>query len=213
LPDQEFTLSRHAPPARRGHRAMVLVPLPLPLLMMMMMSASSEVGAMWVDSSPVNPLPKGAVMISNATLNPVAVYECAVRNTSTSYVAGALAFERSWRCMYFDPTSPSQLSAKGPGQYQVYTDPFDHAKGVEATAAKPFPAGTIVPLFNKYQYATGCQTTYAEVIGGLPYYFPAYGTAMPGPNGNFVCRAASFKLHTEGRYVSGAPPYQVATDQ
>ena len=183
------------------------------LLPLLLLSATSEVGAMWVDSSPVNPLPKGAVMISNATLNPVAVYECAVRNTSTSYVAGALAFERSWRCMFFDPTSPNQLSAKGPGQYQVYTDPFDHAKGVEATAAKPFPAGTIVPLFNKYQYATGCQTTYAEVIGGLPYYFPAYGTAMPGPNGNFVCRAASFKLHTEGRYVSGAPPYQVATDQ
>ena len=172
------------------------------------------VSAMWTDSSPVNPLPKGAVMISNATLNPVAVYECAVRNSSsTSYVAGALAFERSWRCMYFDPASPNQLSFKGPGQYQVYTDPFNHAKGVQATAAKPFPTGTIVPLFNAYKYATGCQTTYTEVIGGFPYSFPAYGTGMPDSSGNFVCRAASFKLHVEGRYVSGSLPYQIAIDR
>ena len=84
--------------------------------------------AMWTPSSPVNPLPKGAVMISNATLNPLAVYECAVRNTSTSYIPGALAYEGSWRCMYFDPTSPHQLSSKGPGEYQVYTDPFDHVR-------------------------------------------------------------------------------------
>jgi hypothetical protein len=187
--------------------------MPAVFLLLFRLLLPAAVSAMWTDSSPINPLPKGAVMISNATLNPVAVYECAVRNSSTSYVPGALAFERSWRCMYFDPGSPNQLSSKGPGQYQVYTDPFNHAKGVQATAAKPFPAGTIVPLFSKYKYATGCQTTYVEIIGGFPYYFPAYGTAMPADNGNFVCRAASFQLHTEGRYVSGAPPYQIAIDQ
>ena len=152
-------------------------------------------------------------MISNATMNPVAVYECAVRNSSTSYIAGALAFERSWRCMYFDPASPNQLSFKGPGHYQVYTDPFNHSKSIEATAAKPFPSGTIVPLFNQYKYATGCQTIYTEVIGGFPYFFPAYGTGMPDSSGNFVCRGASFKLHTEGKYVSGAPPYNIAIEQ
>ena len=168
--------------------------------------------AMWTPSSPVNPLPKGAVMISNATLNPLAVYECAVRNTSTSYIPGALAFEGSWRCMYFDPTSSNQLSSKGPGEYQVYTDPFNRAKSVQATSAKPFPSGTIVPQFSQYKYATGCQTIYTEVIGGFPYYFPAYGTAMPNSDGNFVCRAACFKLSTEGKYLSGGPPYGIAID-
>ena len=170
-------------------------------------------GAMWTQSSPADPLPKGAVMISNATLNPVAVYECAVRNGSaTSYVAGALAYERSWRCMYYDPVAPNKLSSKGPGQYQVYTDPFGHAKRVAATPSQPFPSGTIVPLFSAVGSATGCQTTYAEIIGEFPYYFPAYGTALPDSTGNFVCIAVSFQLHVDGKFVTGALPYNIAID-
>ena len=87
------------------------------------------------------------------TLNPVPVYECAVRNGSaTKYIAGALAYEGAWRCVHFDPSSPSCadgacVSSKGPGAYQVYTDSFGHAKGVQATPATPFPSGAIVPLF------------------------------------------------------------------
>jgi hypothetical protein len=75
----------------------------------------------WTKSSPVTPLPKNSVMISNATLNPVAVYECAAPDPSkrTDYVVGALAYEGAWRCMFFDPSSPSNMSSVGPGQYQV----------------------------------------------------------------------------------------------
>lgn len=59
----------------------------------------------------------------------------------------------------------------------------------------------------------GCQTTYAEIIGGLPYYFPAYGTAAADASGNFVCNAGSYKLHpSEGRFVKGALPYNIAVE-
>ena len=90
------------------------------------------------------------------------------------------------------------------------TDLGLQAQSVQATSAKPFPSGTIVPRFSQYKYATGCQTIYAEIIGGFPYYFPAYGTAMPSSDGNFVCHAACFKLSTEGKYLSGALPYGIA---
>ena len=101
---------------------------------------------LWVQSSPVNPLPKDAVMISNATLNPVPVYECAVKIGNAKYAAGALAYERAWRCMYFDPNATNNLKSAGPGSYQVYTDTFGTSKKAQATSAKPFPSNTIVPL-------------------------------------------------------------------
>jgi len=154
-------------------------------------------------------------MISNTTDNPVAVYECAVPdpNKTSNYVVGALAYEQNaWRCMYFDPSSDTNLSSVGPGTYQVYTDSSGDAHGAEATSEKPFPSKAIQPLFSSYKYATGCQTTYAEVIGGFPYYFPAYGTAIPDENGNFVCHGASFRLHAEGRYVTGGLPYNIAVE-
>jgi hypothetical protein len=56
---------------------------------------------------------------------------------------------------------------------QVYTDSFGDAHGVQATAEKPFPPGALQPMFSSYEYATGCQTVYVEVLGGFPYYFPA----------------------------------------
>eukprot|EP01009_Symbiontida_sp_KSa7_P004023 NODE_1984_length_523_cov_398.637131_g1618_i0.p1 GENE.NODE_1984_length_523_cov_398.637131_g1618_i0~~NODE_1984_length_523_cov_398.637131_g1618_i0.p1 ORF type:complete len:158 (-),score=28.34 NODE_1984_length_523_cov_398.637131_g1618_i0:42-515(-) len=149
---------------------------------------------------------------STWALNPVPVYECAVKNAKGKLVAGALAYERAWRCMYYDPTADTHLASAGPGQYQVYTDSFNHAHGAQATPQTPFPSGTIVPLFSAYPHATGCQTTYAEIIGGFPYYCPAYGTAIPDAGGNFVCYGVSYKLHTEGKYVKGGLPYNIAVD-
>ena len=57
------------------------------------------------------------MLIANETLNPVAVYECAVRNaTGSRYIAGALAFESSWRCVYYDPNAANLLSWAGPSR-------------------------------------------------------------------------------------------------
>jgi len=111
---------------------------------------------------------------------------------------------------FYDPTSQTNLSSVGPGNYEVYTDSSGDSHGAQATPEKPFPSNAIQPLFAKYKYATGCQTTYGEVIGGFPYYFPAYGTALPDSNGNFVCYGASFQLHAEGRFVKGGLPYNIA---
>jgi hypothetical protein len=112
--------------------------------------------------------------------------------------------------MYYDPDAPNLLSSAGPGHYDVYTDSFGHAHGTSATSAKPFPSGTIVPIIAAYPYATGCQTTWAKIIGGFPYYFPAYGTALPDASGNFVCHAAAFRLGEI--HVNGSLPYAVAVD-
>ena len=82
----------------------------------------ADSSATWTKSSPVNPLPKNSVMISNATLNPVPVYECAVHDpdVKSNYIVGALAYEqKAWRCMYYDPSSATNLSSVGPGNYEV----------------------------------------------------------------------------------------------
>lgn len=134
--------------------------------------------ARWVKSSPATPLPKNAVLISNATLNPVPVYECAVKNSTrpTKYVAGALAYEGAWRCAHLDLASPSGVSAKGPGQYEVYVDTFGSTKQAQATAATPFPKGTITPLFSANDYYTGARACFATT--GTAAVLPAAASAL-----------------------------------
>ena len=165
----------------------------------------------WRQSTPATPLPDGAVLISNDTLNPVAVYECAAPY-GNRMVGGALAYEGSWKCVYYNESAPKLLSWVGPGKYQVYTDPFGSAHGTQATPESPFPSGTITPLFEKYPYATGCQTVWTEIIDGWPFYFPAYGSALPDESGNFACFGASFFLYAEGRFTKGGLPYNIAVD-
>eukprot|EP00040_Diaphanoeca_grandis_P021743 m.116102 g.116102 ORF g.116102 m.116102 type:complete len:199 (-) comp28477_c1_seq1:172-768(-) len=178
----------------------------------LVIAIATKCNGTWVKSSPANPLPKNAVMISNATLNPVPVYECAVNanGSSSKMISGALAYERAWRCVYYDPSSPTKVSSLGPGKYQVFTDTFGDSHGTQATAQKPFPSSAIQPFFSEYTSSTGCQSTYAEIIGGFPYYFPTYGTALPDDSGNFVCFSVSYQLHAEGRFIQGALPYNIA---
>eukprot|EP01129_Flabellula_baltica_P009071 TRINITY_DN3643_c0_g1_i1.p1 TRINITY_DN3643_c0_g1~~TRINITY_DN3643_c0_g1_i1.p1 ORF type:complete len:198 (-),score=17.38 TRINITY_DN3643_c0_g1_i1:35-601(-) len=167
--------------------------------------------SIWTKSSFAVPVPRNALMLPNATLNPVPVYICSVKFGSKS-IPGGLAYEGGWRCVYYNQTAPTSVSWVGPGYYSVYVDTFGTGKGVEATPQAPFPSGTITPFFSEYEYATGCQSSLAVMIDGFAYYFPTYGTALPDAQGNFRCYSASFRLYSSGKFIAGSLPYYIGVD-
>eukprot|EP01079_Euglenida_sp_SAG-EU17-18_P006412 gene6412-1143_t len=161
----------------------------------------------------------GCLPVRPATCYPLPA-TCQVMNGSNyAYVAGGLAYEASWRCVYFDPTSPNQVSISGPGNYSVLVGNVSRSV---ATPMDPFPNNTAVPPSPWDATATCCQhpalplafrctpiaipgisqhpacvwdgmpmATYTEIVGGLPAVIPIYGTALVDKrDGNFYCHAA-----------------------